>query len=70
MYEGDQVYRCAVRKKVNFKVTGEEKSKTRLRQRKANKPLCREQNQFDSSQTSCILGFPKLIFEDYETLCK
>ena len=35
-------YRRAVRRKANLEVTGEEKPKTRLRRRKANKRLCRE----------------------------
>ena len=37
-----RVYRRAVRRKANVEVTGEEKPKTRLRRRKANKRLCRE----------------------------
>ena len=36
------IYRRAVRRKANLEVTGEEKPKTRLRRRKANKGLCRE----------------------------
>ena len=36
------IYRRAVRRKANLEVTGEEKPKTRLRRRKANKRLCRE----------------------------
>ena len=36
------VYRRAVRRKANLEVTGEEKPKTSLRRRKANKRLCRE----------------------------
>ena len=36
------IYRHAVRRKDNLEVTGEEKPKTRLRRRKANKRLCRE----------------------------
>ena len=35
-------YRRAVQRKVNLEVTGEEKPKTCLRRRKANKRLCRE----------------------------
>ena len=44
-------YRRAVRRKANLEVTGEEKPKTRLRRRKANKRLCREKSQFAPSQT-------------------
>ena len=36
------IYRRAVRRKANLEVTGEEKPKTRLRRRKANKRLCCE----------------------------
>ena len=36
------INRRAVRRKDNLEVTGEEKPKTRLRRRKANKRLCRE----------------------------
>ena len=35
-------YRRAVRRKANLEVTGDEKPKTRLRRRKANKRLCRD----------------------------
>ena len=41
----NRVYRRAVRRKVNLEVTGEEKPKTRLRRRKANKRFCREKKQ-------------------------
>ena len=37
-----KISRRAVRRKVNLEVTGEEKPKTCLRRRKANKRLCRE----------------------------
>ena len=33
---------CGTKKKANLEVTGEEKPKTRLRRRKANKRLCRK----------------------------
>ena len=36
------IYRRSGRRKANLEVTGEEKPKTRLRRRKANKRLCRE----------------------------
>ena len=36
------MYRSTVRRKDNLEATGEEKPKTRLRRRKANKRLCRE----------------------------
>ena len=36
------LYRRVVRREANLEVTGEEKPKTRLRRRKANKRLCRE----------------------------
>ena len=38
-----RLYRHAVRRKANLEVTGVEKPKTRLRRRKANKRLCREE---------------------------
>ena len=41
----------AVWRKANLEVTGEEKPKTRLRRRKANKRLCRKKSQFAPSQT-------------------
>ena len=37
------LYRRAVRRKANLEVTGEEWPKTRLRRRKVNKRLCREE---------------------------
>ena len=45
------IYRRTVRRKANLEVTGEEKPKTRLRRRKANKRLFREKSQFTPSQT-------------------
>ena len=36
------MYRRTVRRKANLEVTGEEKPKTLLRRRKANRRLCRE----------------------------